>query len=320
MQALFLDPASPGAGRCFAVLHPATGRPRGAVLHVPAFAEEMNKSRRMVAQQARQLAALGHDTLVLDLPGCGDSELDLGDVGWDDWLAVVVQAAQWLATRHGPGTSQPLTLWALRAGAPLAAQAAARLAGSATPVQRMLLWQPASAGKAALGAFLRLATAGALASGSGAGAARPAADNPRQQLARGETVEVAGYRIAPALATGFDAAALAPVRGVTQLAWLECGPREEPALAPATAAALQAWRDAGCAVQAQPVRGPAFWQTTEIEVAPALLQATDAAVAAFDAQWDAAPPQARPAAAPVAASSAATATHPAATPAPTQAP
>ena len=279
MQALFLPPAPAHAGRCFAVLHEAAGAPRGAVLHVGAFAEEMNKSRRMVALQARRLAAAGHDVLLLDLPGCGDSDGDLADFGWADWVAAAAQAARWLALRRGPALPLPLTLWALRAGAPLAAEAARRLAGGDTAVRRLLLWQPVPAGRAALQAFLRLATAGALAGG----AARADADGPRQRLARGEPAEVAGYRIGPALAAGLEAASLAPpVPGVAQLAWLECGPRPERTLAPAAAAALQPWRDAGCAVQARAVQGPAFWQTTEIEDAPELLAATDAVVAGWD--------------------------------------
>ena len=51
-QAFFLE-AKPG--RRFCLYHPPQGEDRGAVLHVPAHAEEMNKSRRMVALQARRL-------------------------------------------------------------------------------------------------------------------------------------------------------------------------------------------------------------------------------------------------------------------------
>ena len=55
-------------GPLFAVyVPPATGaEPRAIVVHCPAFAEEMNKSRRMVALQARALARDGFGTLVRD--------------------------------------------------------------------------------------------------------------------------------------------------------------------------------------------------------------------------------------------------------------
>jgi alpha-beta hydrolase superfamily lysophospholipase len=55
---------------------PPEVNPRGSVLHVHAFAEEHNKCRRMVASQARALAALGYTVLAPDLRGCGDSEGD----------------------------------------------------------------------------------------------------------------------------------------------------------------------------------------------------------------------------------------------------
>ena len=85
---------------------------------------------------------------------------------------------------------------------------------------------------------------------------------------------MAGYVLNPALGTGLDAARLQPAPGVSRLTWLECSPRDDAALSPASTATLDAWRGAGCDVQAQAVQGPAFWQTTEIEDAPALIKAS----------------------------------------------
>jgi len=45
----------------------------GAVLFIPPFADEMNKTRQLVAQQARQLAEHNFAVLILDLYGTGDS-------------------------------------------------------------------------------------------------------------------------------------------------------------------------------------------------------------------------------------------------------
>ena len=53
-RAFFLDAAP---GKRFCLYPPPQGAPRGAVLHVPAYAAEMNKSRRMLARPARPLAA-----------------------------------------------------------------------------------------------------------------------------------------------------------------------------------------------------------------------------------------------------------------------
>ena len=278
MHPLFIERRPGVAGRVFAVLHWPPGPPRGLVVHAHAFAEEMNKSRRMVALQARALACAGHAVLVPDLSGCGDSEDDFSGATWDGWIEDLVLACRWLR-RHardatpaqvGADTSEhgdpPLAIWGHRAGALLAAQVAARLAD----VSQLLLWQPTPAGKAVLQQFLRLATVGDLLGGQAASGTAAL----RQRLLGGETVEVVGYAVNPALALGLDAARLEPVAGVRRLTWLECSPREGATLTPAASAALQAWRSAGCDVNAEVVQGPAFWQSTEIEDAPALLQAT----------------------------------------------
>ena len=63
-----------------------------------------------------------------------------------------------------------------------------------------------------------------------------------------------------------------------RLEWLDLSTQPDASLAPAAAKPLQAWQAAGFAVRSQVVTGPAFWQTSEIEEAPALLTATLAAL------------------------------------------
>jgi hypothetical protein len=60
MEPLFLDGS---AGRLFAPYQAAAAHPRGSVIYVPPFAEEMNRSRRMAALQARAFAAMGFGVL-----------------------------------------------------------------------------------------------------------------------------------------------------------------------------------------------------------------------------------------------------------------
>ena len=77
---------------------PPPGLPRaGAIVHVPAFAEEMNKSRRAVANAARAMAERGWQVLVFDLHGTGDSSDDFDDATWSGWLEDVRAAVSWLA-------------------------------------------------------------------------------------------------------------------------------------------------------------------------------------------------------------------------------
>ncbi|NUZ05183.1 hydrolase 2, exosortase A system-associated [Piscinibacter koreensis] len=260
-DAFFL--ASPGraGGRRFCLLN-APADPRGTIVYVHPFAEEMNKSRRMAALQARAFAAAGHAVLQVDLFGCGDSSGDFGDAAWDDWIDDVQLASDWLVARFG---STPL-LWGLRAGC-LVALAAAERAGEP---RTALFWQPAASGKTVLQQFLRLRTAAERLAGTSGGGV----EDLRDRLAAGETIDVAGYRIAPELAAGLEAARLEPSSAVDRLAWLEIASGDHPALTPAGARAVDNWRAAGVEVDADAVSGPAFWQTTEIEVAPALIDAS----------------------------------------------
>lgn len=265
----FIDVDAGPRGRRFVLHHRPAGPARGLVVHVHAFAEEMNKSRRMVAMQSRALAAAGWAVLQLDLLGCGDSDGEFGDASWAAWADDVRAAARWLQAEHGAGTL-PLWLWGQRAGSLVATAAAAGLAAEGQACH-FLFWQPAPLGRVLLQQFLRLKAASELLGGQ----ARAAMEQLRAEIAAGRSIEIAGYELAPALCDGLERATLqAPPCAAGRAVWLETSPVETPTLAPAGAATLAAWREAGWQVQARALRGPAFWQTTEIEDAPALLDAT----------------------------------------------
>src|SRR5712692_8651981 len=88
-------------GRLFAVYYPPEAEAdRGAdLIYLPPFAEEMNRSRRMAALQARELAAIGVGVVILDLYGTGDSEGDFRDARWSLWQSDVKATADWLERR-----------------------------------------------------------------------------------------------------------------------------------------------------------------------------------------------------------------------------
>ena len=122
-EAFFLPIPSLSGGQRFCVYHPAQGGVmRGQVLYVHPLAEEMNKSRRMAAQQARALSTAGFAVLQIDLLGCGDSSGDFGDATWSAWIDDVLAACHWLRIRRtsvnsaGSTKSVPLWLWGLRSG------------------------------------------------------------------------------------------------------------------------------------------------------------------------------------------------------------
>lgn len=275
-EAFFLQAAPAEGGYRFCLFYPAQPAAedatiRGLVLYIHPFAEEMNKSRRMAALQARALSSAGYAVLQIDLLGCGDSSGDFGDANWQIWISDVVQGCRWLQSRGSSAT--PLWLWGLRAGCLLAVDAASRLQEPCN----FLFWQPSPVGKTLHQQFLRLRAAGDLLGGQ----AKVVMDTLRQSLANGTDVEIGGYRLSAALATGLEHAVLAPPANTgpaQRVEWLELSTREDSGLSPISVKTLGQWQLAGATVRSHAVIGPAFWQTSEIEEAPALIAATLAAM------------------------------------------
>ena len=265
-------------GQRFCLFHEAHDQPsRGLILYVHPFAEEMNKSRRMAALQSRAFAQAGYDVLQIDLLGCGDSSGDFGDATWKGWVSDVVQGCRWLRNRNtasGAESNLPaLWLWGLRTGCLLAVEAANQLDAPCS----FIFWQPPASGKPLMQQFLRLKVAGDMLGGQSKGAM----ETLRLKLAAGEAVEVAGYSLSPSLAAGLEKAQLLPFNesGHQQrMEWLELSIRDDAQLSPLSAKTFASWQNAGIASRSHAVSGPAFWQTSEIEDAPALVLATVAAV------------------------------------------
>jgi len=98
------------------------GRPHApAILFVPPLFEEMNRTRALIAAAMRWLAKRGHGCWLIDLSGTGESERELGSVGWGDWRHDVTSAAAYIAEK----ARKPL-IASLRGGALLDDGAEAR--------------------------------------------------------------------------------------------------------------------------------------------------------------------------------------------------
>ena len=65
-------------------------------MYFPPFAEELNKSRRMVSMQARQFCHTAYAVLIVDLFGTGDSEGNFGDTDWEILQNDMCVALRWL--------------------------------------------------------------------------------------------------------------------------------------------------------------------------------------------------------------------------------
>jgi uncharacterized protein len=263
-------PTSGGSNRFRLVSEPAHRAARGTVVFVHAFAEEMNKSRRMAARMARLMAGDGWRVVQRDLCGCGDSAGDFGDATWSDWLDDVEDELSQAAT------DKPILLWCERAGTLLTARVLDR-----HPDINLLLWQPVISGAQHLQQFLRLHTGARIVES----AKSTDGLTPMQRLRGGEMVEVAGYLLRPALASGMEQATFdLPASYSGHVLWLEVSQHEIPQLSSLASRTIERWRARGIAVQAEAVEGPPFWQTQEIEDCPPLLERTRVLLAAFGAR------------------------------------
>jgi exosortase A-associated hydrolase 2 len=274
-------------GSRFCLHYPvSTGPVRGLCLYLHPLTEEMNKSRHMAALGARAFSEAGFAVLQIDLQGCGDSSGDFETASWPGWISDVQVASAWLREHYAAAGDKPpaLWLWGLRAGCLLAAAAAAQHQLDC----HFIFWQPTLSGQQVLNQLLRLKWAEQLQ------AAHTGTDltQLRQQLAQGSPVEIAGYTLSTALASGLERAQLVPAGGdgdgdgdgtgtgtgrpmhQSSVQWFDVSSATKTEPSPATRAGVQAWRRCGYTVDVHLVQAPAFWQSSDLQTAPALVDAS----------------------------------------------
>lgn len=244
------------------------GETRGALLFVPPFAEEMNRCRALVAEQARALASIGFDCLLLDLYGTGDSEGDLAALDWETWLDDVDRTAAWFEATTG---LRPI-LWGLRTGALLAAELA-HLSPGRFP--RLLFWQPVSDGTLFVNQLLRLRNASLIVQEQN----NETTAQIRERLRAGEVLEIAGYEVNGRLAGAIEGRRLARLPGLagSEILWIELL-AEGDALPPGSRRVVDSLREQGCQVTEGVANGPPIWQLHVQDSAPALIERTLAMV------------------------------------------
>jgi uncharacterized protein len=253
-QPLYLGPTQGLSQTCFAVLH-GVAAPRQALLYLQAPGEELNHSRAAAARLAERLAACGWAVLLLDLPGCGDSEGELHDDSWTQWQQDAAAALAWLRVHSG---RQPW-LAGLRASALLAAS----LPLSSNP---LLLWHPPT---------------------SGAAMARQLHRQMRLSLRSGD-----GPTWPPRLLQTLEALPWPPPDGGGRT--LRCVEASTDGQAGAHQAALQqAWQEAGWSLQVRTVVQAPFWATPEPVTADAFVETSLRLLGVDDGlvQSTAAPPE-----------------------------
>jgi len=250
-----------GTGERFCVDWQPTEKAAGALVLVPPFGEELNKSRRAMACAARAFSANGWHVRLVDAFGTGDSPGDFADATWAQWVADFRAAGADLARQTG----LKVAYWAVRSGALLARDAA-------DPDSMLVLWQPLLSGEQQLTQLLRLRIAQEAFSGSGP---TQTTKQLRATLERGEPLEIGGYELNPMLVLPMaerGIGAFAAWKG--RLVWLEVAPEPVTEPPPATLRALSLLREGGVAIEYDQVLGQPFWMTVEIEGAEGLCQRT----------------------------------------------
>lgn len=262
MTPFFLETAR---GNLFAVLHAANANAPAekAILALPPFAEENNRSRHVLAACARALAADGFDVLLLDPLGTGDSDGVFEDASWTGWREDALAAVRWLEARG----CRTVSIAGLRAGALLAADVY-RDANSGS----LIFWQPVTNGRVFLRQFLRLRVAAGLTQADAPGEDTKSLE---ARLANGETLEVAGYALTSQLASEISALTMKGLRPApgSRVLWLEVGAAESD-LSPAAGELAGQWRSDGVHVVSGVADGPPFWSLAEPEPCPDLVAAT----------------------------------------------
>tara|TARA_R110002110_G_scaffold414983_1_gene647347 strand:- start:32736 stop:34514 length:1779 start_codon:yes stop_codon:yes gene_type:complete len=234
------------------------------ILHVPAFGEEMNKSRHLVASQGRCLAQAGAAVIIPDLTGTGDSAGTLDQADWTAWQDDLERVAAWAASQG----AKTLVLWGLRLGCLLAADIVGRLP---LPVAALWCWQPVPAGKQHIKQFLRLRAMAGLTGGKGESVVQL-----RSTLEQEGSLEVAGYPLGEPLVASIEERELSSMAlpGGLPVRLVEVVSDVSRPLSPLASRQLEAWNAAGIAALGAVVRGDPFWTTQELGFAPELLEHT----------------------------------------------
>lgn len=234
--------------------------PSPVALILAPFAEELNKSRHVLASIARELGGLGCSVIMPDLYGTGDSDGDFADASIECWRADID------ATLAEFAADSPLHLVGLRFGGLLACDTATRHAADS-----LSLLHPVIDGRQQLLQMLRLRLAGGLTAGTD----KESMADLQAQLAQGHSIEIAGYRMSSSLADGMAGLRmidLPPATGVA-VRWIEVAPTADRSLMPVSQRLVAEWQQRGVAVEAAVTAGDPFWMTQEITDCPGLRNA-----------------------------------------------
>ena len=197
--------------RIFILAHHPNNFSGGCVLVCPPFAEEMNKSRRMLTELAQYLAQKDIGLVIPDLYGTGDSEGDFADTSIDQWIDDLACAEKWIESKGWRVES----VLGIRLGCLLALS---YLATRDMPKRLVIFWQPVLDGARALDQFLRLRVASSLMADK-----KETVASLKARVSAEKKLEISGYTISESLVKGMETLKLDIVgsNGISKLHWFE---------------------------------------------------------------------------------------------------
>lgn len=252
-------------GRIFAIARCPENFDGRCVLVVPPFAEEMNKSRKMIAELAGRLVEQGVGVVVPDFFGTGDSEGEFADTDVEGWLDDLHATESWMQTKGMTIDS----ILGVRLGCLMAAHFVQRRKAATA---NLIFWQPVLDGARAFEQFLRLRVAASLMEDK-----KETVADFKAQFAAGADVEVAGYSLSPALAAQMATLKL-PSISAKKLYWFEILRSSDAAVPVANLKVIENLQKSEVVVELQTVIGQPFWATSEIACLPELLDSTASAL------------------------------------------
>jgi exosortase A-associated hydrolase 2 len=178
-----------GAGTLSGVLYVPQGVPSGAVLFCNPLFEERKSSQRVMVECARALCRDGLMVLRFDYRGCGDSSGNFKEFVPSDWMDDISNASKLLSERAGKGECGVL---GLRLGANLAVRST--IDGLSPGF--LILWEPVVEGNSYIEHELRRKGLREMVTSGKGRASRQASSD---MLASGESVDLDGYELTPAL-------------------------------------------------------------------------------------------------------------------------
>jgi len=262
MQPFFLNSAG---GQIFSYNFPSGSSSQcsdQAVLILPPFAEEMNKSRRMLNLISQSLNSLGYAVFSLDYFGTGDSEGDFAEAKLDLWLQNIKDAYNWLIEAG----AKVVHLFTLRFSSLLVSPL-----HSVMDLQfgKVVICQPILDGNMMMGQFLRLRTAANMLSGK----QKETISDLKALLKNNESVEIAGYELNPDLYHAISELRLESLsrNAANEMFWINVASDINKTQSPVVKKMVEKLRMQSINLSECDVLGAPFWTSVEITDAPELL-------------------------------------------------